>query len=359
MGILKKINNLMPTWDSTVCTLWHPTMPSQSMGEWQAYLEFIDVYFRNRRIKKPLIVEIGIGFGNQKRFYEEVLGYDHIGIDILNHRQSAEVGAENVTKSHPDIVGDSKDPLTMTKLIEKLDGREVNLVYIDGGHSYEGVKKDYELYAPLAKNIIAIHDIVLKEQKEQTGRFWRELMAKAAKSKIQNKTFITLTGYYTLRHHTEYSFGQGTGLILLESMNKQLRVEGIMGEMKTRSGMKSMIWRVCGVVILAAITYAYTREWVTTGLITVIHHGVFLFVFYVHERAWLRVERIQSLIHRSLLKMLTYETLCGNVILGTITYTITGDWKQMTAITLTYIGIKHVCYVFNEFIWDRITVGTK
>jgi uncharacterized membrane protein len=55
--------------------------------------------------------------------------------------------------------------------------------------------------------------------------------------------------------------------------------------------------------------------------------------------------------------MLTYETLCGNVILGTISYLVTGSWKQMTAITLTYIGIKHIIYIFNEFVWDKIKIG--
>ncbi|MBA7594335.1 hypothetical protein ES703_01276 [subsurface metagenome] len=71
----------------------------------------------------------------------------------------------------------------------------------------------------------------------------------------------------------------------------------------------------------------------------------------------MKVKRIQSLTHRSLLKMFMYETLCGNVILGAISYLVTKSWGQMTAITLTYIGIKHICYVFNEFAWDRIKVG--
>jgi len=51
--------------------------------------------------------------------------------------------------------------------------------------------------------------------------------------------------------------------------------------------------------------------------------------------------------------MFTYETLLGNIILGTITYAITGDWKAMTVITLTYIGIKHIMYIINEFIWKE------
>ena len=132
-----------------------------------------------------------------------------------------------------------------------------------------------------------------------------------------------------------------------------------MMETRTRSASKSATWRIMGVLILATVTYAYTREWIQTGLITVIHHGVFLFVFYFHERLWLRIKRVRNLTARSIFKMLTYETLCGNVILGTISYLVTGSWKQMTAITLTYIGIKHVCYVFNEFVWDRIRLGKK
>jgi len=130
-------------------------------------------------------------------------------------------------------------------------------------------------------------------------------------------------------------------------------------ETRLRSSSKSILWRVLGVLILATVTYAYTRKWITTGLITIIHHGVFLLVYYFHERLWLKVKRIQNLTHRSLLKMLTYETLCGNVILGTISYLVTGSWKQMTAITLTYIGIKHMCYVFNEFIWIKIKIGAR
>ena len=128
-------------------------------------------------------------------------------------------------------------------------------------------------------------------------------------------------------------------------------------ENRIRSTSKSMIWRLVGVLILATVIYAYTREWIQTGLITVIHHGIFLFVFYFHERLWLRVKRIRDITTRSILKMLTYETLCGNIILGAISYLITGNWKQMTAITLTYIGIKHIVYIFNEFVWDKIKIG--
>lgn len=124
-------------------------------------------------------------------------------------------------------------------------------------------------------------------------------------------------------------------------------------ESKLRSAIKSVLWRILGVLILGTVTYAYTRKWITTGLITFIHHGVFLFVFYFHERIWLMCKRPVGYTARSLAKMFTYETLCGNIILGTITYLITGSWKQMTQVTLTYIGIKHITYVLNEFVWRK------
>lgn len=133
-------------------------------------------------------------------------------------------------------------------------------------------------------------------------------------------------------------------------------------ETHTRSALKSFIWRIIGMIILATISYLYTRKWIQTSIITVLHHGIFLFVFYTHERLWLKVlsgYTITKPWRIALAKMFTYETLCGNIILGTITYLVTGSWKQMTAITLTYIGIKHIIYVWNEFIWRRIKWGIK
>lgn len=121
---------------------------------------------------------------------------------------------------------------------------------------------------------------------------------------------------------------------------------------KIRSISKSVIWRIVGVIVLAAVTYAYTGNWIIVGLVTFIHHFVFLFVFYFHERIWFKFKKPTG-IWRKIAKMFTYETLLGNIILGIITYLVTGSWKTMAAITLTYIGIKHVIYVLNEFVWEK------
>ena len=130
-----------------------------------------------------------------------------------------------------------------------------------------------------------------------------------------------------------------------------------MKELKRRSVIKSIIWRIVGVILLAAVSYFYTRKLFTTSWITFLHHGVFLFVFFAHERFWLHVDLTGF--KRKLLKMLTYETILGNFILGIITLIITGDIQKMTQITVTYITIKHSIYIFNEFIWDKIKWGVK
>jgi len=120
-------------------------------------------------------------------------------------------------------------------------------------------------------------------------------------------------------------------------------------ETHKRSMLKSLVWRIIGVFWLALITWIFTRSLVQTSLITVIHHATFLVVFYLHERIWVRARTK----FKRIFKALTYEIILGNVILGFITYSITGEIKQMTAITLTYIFSKLIMYYFYERIWER------
>lgn len=128
-------------------------------------------------------------------------------------------------------------------------------------------------------------------------------------------------------------------------------------EQHKRSIVKSIIWRLVGVILLASVTYFYTHNWITTSWVTFLHHGIFLFVFYIHERLWLKCKKPISLLRLSIYKMFTYETCCGNIILGTITYFITGNIMQSGKITITYIFLKHIIFIWNEFIWENIKWG--
>lgn len=60
------------------------------------------------------------------------------------------------------IRGNSHSPEVMNRLRSLLDGQSLDLLFIDGDHSYEGVKHDFEMFSPLVRagGLIAFHDIV-------------------------------------------------------------------------------------------------------------------------------------------------------------------------------------------------------
>jgi len=97
------------------------------------------------------------------------------------------------------------------------------------------------------------------------------------------------------------------------------------------------------------VVYCFTRQWITTGLITVVHHVTFLLVFYLHERLWIKIKKPIGKI-RNIVKAITYEIILGMGLGGSIVFLVTGQWSRVTQITLTYTAIKLIMY----FVYDRI-----
>lgn len=182
----------------------------QRKAEWQQFLEVVHAYFENREIINPIVVEIGTAHGAQKRFYQELLNAEYIGLDITD---------KSATKAKPDIIADSHDPKTIEILRDKLAGRSIDLLFIDGEHDYKSVECDYRFYAPLVKHLIALHDIFLIRPEDNplggTGvmRLWAEIIEKE-----KEHIYITFKNYTPKDDPWGGPWQMGIGMIIKQGI---------------------------------------------------------------------------------------------------------------------------------------------
>jgi uncharacterized membrane protein len=60
-------------------------------------------------------------------------------------------------------------------------------------------------------------------------------------------------------------------------------------ETHLRSWTKSVTWRLIGIVMLGGLSYAMTRDWKQTTVITTVFHTLRFVLYYFHERIWARI----------------------------------------------------------------------
>ncbi len=179
--------------------LWEEGFPpGQDRMEWFLFLKFMSDYWETNRILNPVVVEIGIRRGRQKRFWEE-LGATHVGVDVSDRY------------AKPWITGDSHNPHVHDQVQERLRSLRANglcdLLFIDGDHTYLGVKQDWEMYGDLS-HMTAIHDIHCLRCDVQVNEFWRKLR----ETTIKNGKGFTFMEFFKPHPPDHY----GIGVILKE-----------------------------------------------------------------------------------------------------------------------------------------------
>jgi len=110
------------------------------------------------------------------------------------------------------ITRDSHLESTRRALMRVLRGRPIDLLFIDGDHSYAGVRADFELYSGLVSRsgLVAFHDILLHEDSwgpdAGVGDFWGELKRTRSHVEIVDRTGVTTP---TLRKGEHWAWGIG------------------------------------------------------------------------------------------------------------------------------------------------------
>jgi predicted O-methyltransferase YrrM len=96
--------------------------------------------------------------------------------------RKVEINLESM-KSHGQTVhiihGNSHAPETPGQVQKILGGQMLDLLFIDGDHTYDGVRQDYMMYSQLVRpgGMIVFHDIVKTPWPGcQVDRFWGELV---------------------------------------------------------------------------------------------------------------------------------------------------------------------------------------
>jgi predicted O-methyltransferase YrrM len=156
-----------------------PRFPQERVEENKS--EFAELANKVARIDPKTVLEIGTARGGSLFLWTQYLSsLERIcSIDLGSHIDNFEERTRLFDKfadiEMNFVIADSHLSNTREVTERKLD-QTVDFLFIDGDHSYEGVKSDFQMYRDLVSNngLIAFHDIV-NEEWPGVGRFWREI----------------------------------------------------------------------------------------------------------------------------------------------------------------------------------------
>jgi len=162
-----------------------PQIIQQVKEELREFLELLV----DKRITK--ILQIGLGHYGSTQFClslicDEVVTVEFDQKNIRNYADREILYNQNVEKF---VWGDSTSEEVINE-VKKFG--EFDAVFIDGNHSYEFVKKDYENYSKLVKEggIIAFHDAFGEGERYGTPRVLTEIQEKIQYIKHSNEIGI-------------------------------------------------------------------------------------------------------------------------------------------------------------------------
>jgi predicted O-methyltransferase YrrM len=168
----------------------HAFRPLQKRSEVLRLLEVV------RALRPSAVCEVGAAGGGTAFLFAHAAAPDALVVSLdlafgAGRREALREFARDAQRVVA-VEGDSHSDATLELVRGQLAGRPLDLLYLDGDHSYEGVSEDFRMYGPLVRagGLVVFHDIVPDyrtrygvETASQTGgvpRFWAELKAAGA-----------------------------------------------------------------------------------------------------------------------------------------------------------------------------------
>lgn len=150
--------------------------------------EIIELMEVVRSLEPKVVMEIGTHWGGTLHFWTRVAPDDAtiISMDLPGGKFGGGYSSwkkplyqsfERASQDLHLLRCDSHEASSLDSVNAILAGRKIDFLLIDGDHSYEGVKRDWEMYSPLVRSggLVAFHDVAKSYDETQVERFWREL----------------------------------------------------------------------------------------------------------------------------------------------------------------------------------------
>lgn len=190
---LKRANDLKKSLNFVFTNPLRNLKPLQIPSEMEGLLSIVE------KSRPKTVLEIGTAKGGTLFLFSQIASEDAhlISVDL-----PAEKGGypnwkipfyKSFAKKNQKIElikKDSHSEETFEKIRKILKDKKVDFLFIDGDHSYEGVKKDFKMYNSLVKEsgLIAFHDIIKHppEANCNVSKFWDEVKNKYKSVEIVN-----------------------------------------------------------------------------------------------------------------------------------------------------------------------------
>jgi predicted O-methyltransferase YrrM len=131
----------------------------------QRYDELMPLLDKVEELRPRFVCEIGTSAGGTLYLLTRASRDDaliiSVDLAIPHHTRAARARLAGRRQRLVSIEGDSHSAETKNAVVKELGGNRLDVLFIDGDHSYEGVRADFEQYAPLVRpgGIVALHDI--------------------------------------------------------------------------------------------------------------------------------------------------------------------------------------------------------